>query len=117
MIRSAVVVAAMSEPPPARRPNSASDPAATMTMSRGQSGPQNAVTAAAASFICAPMRVEQRRRVRAAETDRRTVRPSSSVSVVDAAVGVVTEAGAATTGPRWNAGATCRPEAARRSAR
>jgi len=50
MIRSAVVVAAMSEPPPARLPNSASDSAATMTTSRGQSGPQNALTARAASF-------------------------------------------------------------------
>ena len=69
MIRSAVVVAAMSAPPPARLPNSASDPAATMTTSRGQSGPQNAVTACAASFISAAMRASSGAVCCPAETD------------------------------------------------
>ena len=66
-----------------------------MTMSRGQSGPQNAVTASAASSICGGDAGQQRRRVRSAETDEvNRAAVVQRLACVDAAVGVVSEAGA-----------------------
>ena len=58
-MRWPVVAAAMSDPPPAMARNCSSDAVATTTMSRGQSAPQNAVTAATASPMCGRHAVEQ----------------------------------------------------------
>ncbi len=82
MMRSPVVVAAVWESPPPTAANCASVPAATTTISRGQSGPQNEVTASAASSSCAEIR-RSSGAVRSPRPTRRTVRPSCSVCEVD----------------------------------
>jgi hypothetical protein len=88
-MRWPTVAAAISDPPPASARNCSSDAVATTTMSRGQSAPQNAVTARTASSMAPVTRSSSGRAAGPPRLTSSTLRPSETVTVLEATVDVV----------------------------